>query len=77
MRVVDLHTGVAQLTDALVQLDAAWGQVRLSWNDPARHHFESEHIEPITPTVRMTLDAINRLAEVLGRVERECTDEER
>ena len=77
MKVGDLHTPAAQLTDALVQLDAAWGQVRLSWNDPARHHFEDEHIAPITPTVRMTLDAINRLAEVLGRAERECIDEDR
>ena len=77
MKMVDLHTGAAQLTDALVQLEAAWGQVRLSRNDPARHHFEAEHIEPIPPTIRMTLDAINHLAEVLGRAERECIDEHR
>ncbi len=48
-----------------------------SWNDESRRHFEAEHLAPITPTIRMTLDAVNRLAEVLGRVERECLDEDR
>jgi hypothetical protein len=49
----------------------------VTWNDKSRHHFEAEHIEEITPTVRLTLDAINRLAEVFARAERACLDEER
>jgi hypothetical protein len=77
MAVVDLYTGSARLSEALVQLEAAWGRVRVTWNDESRHHFEAEHIEEITPTVRLTLDAINRLAEVFARAERACLDEER
>jgi len=77
MKVVDMHTGAAQLTDALVQLETAWDRVQLSWNDDARRHFESEHLATISPTIRMTLDAVNRLADVLSKAERECLDEER
>jgi len=77
MAMIDLYTGAAQLTDALEQLEAAWGRVQVSWNDEARRHFEAEHLETISPTIRLTLDAVNRLADVLSRVERECLDEDR
>ncbi len=77
MMVADLHTGAAQLTDALVQLESAWGRVRPAWNDETSRHFEAEHLAPISPTIRMTLDAVNRLADVLARAERECQDEDR
>ena len=77
MKLVDLYTGAARLSDALVQLETAWARVRVSWNDEARRHFEEEHLAPITPTIRLTLDAVNRLAEVLSRAERECLDEDR
>jgi len=76
MRVVDLYTGAAQLTDSLEQLEIAWDRVQLSWKDEARRHFEAEHLSTISPTIRLTLDAINRLAEVLSRAERECQDED-
>ncbi len=77
MKIVDLHTGAARLSDALEQLEVAWQRTQLSWNDESRRHFEAEHLAPITPTIRMTLDAVSRLAEVLGRAERECLDEDR
>mgnify|MGYP002854314716 CR=1 FL=1 len=77
MRVVDLHTGAARLSDALDQLQQAWDQVTVTWNDEARRHFEAEHLAPITPTIRLTLDAVTRLAEVVARAERECLDEQR
>ena len=76
MKVVDLHTGAARLSDALDQLEADWSRVELSWKDESRQHFEAEHLAPITPTIRMTLDAVNRLADVLARAERECLDED-
>ena len=77
MKIVDLHTGAARLADALDQLEVAWQRTKVSWNDESRRHFEAEHLAPITPTIRMTLDAVSRLSEVLGRAERECLDEDR
>jgi len=71
----DVHTGAARLIDALEQLQVCWEQTTQSWNDEARHHFEEEHLEPIAPAIRQTLDAVNRLGDVLARAERDCGDD--
>ena len=74
MKRADLHTGGARLGDGLEQLQVAWQQVTRHWKDESRHHFEEEHLDPIAPTVRMTLDALTRLSDILARAERECED---
>ncbi len=75
MSLADVHTGAARLTDALEQLEVSWEQTKQSWNDEAQQRFEEEHLEPIAPAIRQTLDALNRLGDVLARVERGCGDD--
>lgn len=75
MKVADVHTGGARLTDAQEQLQVAWQAACGQWNDDTRRRFERDQLQSIGPTIRMTLDALTRLADVLARAERECQDE--
>jgi hypothetical protein len=72
MRIANLGTGAAKLTEAMKDLEAAWGEATAQWNDQAMRNFEKDHLEEIGPSVGAALDAIKRLDEVLARGQREC-----
>lgn len=72
MRVVDLRSPAANLTDAYEQLELAWGNLKDVWGDTAMQAFEDNYISEIRPRVRMTLDAVTRLAGVLDQAQRAC-----
>jgi hypothetical protein len=74
MRVADLHTGAARLHEALELLEDAWGAAKVHWDDGTSQNFQENHLDPIVPKIRATLDAVNRLAEVLARAQRECEE---
>jgi hypothetical protein len=72
MRIADLHTGAARLNKATEVLLEAWDDTKSHWDDVNSRHFEKEQLDEIIPHIKSSLDAINRLAEVLFRAEKDC-----
>jgi hypothetical protein len=75
MRICDLHTGAVRLTRAAKKLRDRWAAAKEHWDDQNRRDFEQNHLEPLTPDITLTLAAVQRLAEMLERAERECSDD--
>ena len=76
MKTWDLTTGAAKLADAIESLQVAWASAAEHWDDEASRKFKDRYLDPLQPKTRRTLDAVHRLAEVLGRAERECSERE-
>ncbi|MFY8221262.1 MAG: hypothetical protein ACOVJ6_05055 [Pirellulales bacterium] len=74
MRHFDLSSGAAKMALALKQLDIKWESAKESWNDSTSKAFHKEHIDPLMPDVKQTLEAVGRLAEVLARAARDVSD---
>jgi len=72
-RIIELRSCAARLREALDQLDVAWSHTTEKWNDAACHRFEQEHLQPIGPQLRATLDAINHIDQILQHADRECS----
>jgi hypothetical protein len=70
----DLSSGASKLALALKQLHVKWEAARETWDDGTSRAFHKEHIEPLAPKVKETLEAIGRLAEVLARATRDVSD---
>jgi hypothetical protein len=70
----DLSSGASKMALALKQLDIKWESAKESWNDGTSKAFHKEHIEPLMPDVKQTLEAVGRLAEVLARAARDVSD---
>jgi hypothetical protein len=75
MRGFDLSSGASKLALAYKQLELKWGAASDSWHDATAKTFHKDHIEPLMPDVKQTLEAIGRLAEVLSRAARDIADE--
>lgn len=74
MRVGDLSSGASKLANALKQLGIKWDMATEGWHDVRAKAFHKDNIEPLTPSVKETLDALGRLAEVLDRAIRDVSD---
>jgi hypothetical protein len=70
----DLSSGASKMALAIKQLQLKWDAARETWDDATSRAFHKEHIEPLAPKVKETLEAIGRLAEVLARASREVSD---
>ena len=70
----DLSSGASKMALAIKQLHLKWEAARETWDDGTSRAFHKEHIEPLAPKVKETLEAIGRLAEVLARASREVSD---
>jgi len=71
MKHFDLSSGASKMALALKQLDIKWESAKETWNDGTSKAFHKEHIEPLMPDVKQTLEAVGRLAEVLARAARD------
>jgi uncharacterized protein YukE len=74
MRVCDLSSGASKLANALKQINLKWDAATETWNDGRAKAFHKENLEPLLPSVKETLDALGRLAEVLDRAARDVSD---
>ena len=74
MKICDLSSGAGQLTRAANKLRERWADTKNHWNDENSRQLEEHHLQPLVPQIQMTLAALQRLAEVLERAERECED---
>ncbi|MEI7782299.1 MAG: hypothetical protein WCJ18_10285 [Planctomycetota bacterium] len=74
MKHFDLSSGASKMALALKQLDIKWESAKETWNDGTSKAFHKEHIEPLMPDVKQTLEAVGRLAEVLARAARDVSE---
>ena len=68
----DFLTALANLRDALEDYELAWKNTREEWNDSSSANFEEWHVRPIRPKVMAAVDAVQRLADVMQRAQRDC-----
>jgi hypothetical protein len=73
MIVGDLVTGAAKLSGSLKNLSLHWDETKEQWQDVACRRFEEDHLAPLEPKIRLTLDAVARLADALERAQRDCS----
>jgi hypothetical protein len=45
-----------------------------TWNDSVRRRFEERHLAPLDPATDAALLGMQKLAEVLDQVRRDCSD---
>jgi X-X-X-Leu-X-X-Gly heptad repeat protein len=74
MRVGDLSSGASKLANALKQLNIKWEIASEGWHDVRAKAFHKDAIEPLTPSIKETLDSLGRLAEVLDRAIRDVSN---
>ena len=75
MRGFDLSSGASKLALAYKQLEIKWGAASDSWHDATAKTFHKDHIEPLMPDVKQTLESVGRLAETLARAIRDVSDD--
>ncbi len=70
MPLADLATPGAKIHAALEDLQLVWSDLEEVWNDANRRKFEEEQLLPLALTIRLSLDAVGRMDEVLHEAER-------
>jgi hypothetical protein len=64
MRTTDLATSAANIRDALDDLLIAWQEASELWNDNVSRQFCENHLEPLGPVLKITLDSIARMSQI-------------
>jgi hypothetical protein len=72
MRRSDLFTPAGRIRHALEDLEAAWQHSADEWDDPVSHRFAEHQLEPMIPKIKMALDAISRMHQLLTEAQRDC-----
>lgn len=70
---MSLYDGKAKLAYAAERLALRWSEAQEKWNDPVSREFEKQHLATLEPHLRTAQSAIDRLAELMQRVERDCS----
>lgn len=74
MRASDLYTSGAHIRDAFDDLHTAWLETAELWNDGVSRNFCETHLEPGGPVVKLSLDAMSRMSQMVDQMYRECED---
>jgi len=72
MKKCDLATPAARIYHAMENLEGAWQQSADDWDDPVSRRFAERQFEPMVPKLKIALDAINRMHQLLTEVQRDC-----
>ena len=73
MRHADFVPPSARLEDALKRLEHTWQNTKEHWSDSVSQTVEDEYLVPLHSQVTLLLDAVNRVSEVMGHAERQCS----
>ena len=71
-KIADMRSPATQLRDALEVLGLRWNDTREFWNDANSQSVEENFLKPLASELSTTMSAVERLAEVLARAQREC-----
>jgi hypothetical protein len=66
--------GSNRLKFAVKALQEHWRMTEATWSDSVRRRFEERYILPIDSAADAALIGMHKLAEVLDKVRRDCTD---
>jgi hypothetical protein len=72
VQIGDVHTGAAKLRLSSESLETTWSEAHEQWRDSASRSFEETYLEVLRPQIKSTLEAMNRLANVLTQARHEC-----
>jgi hypothetical protein len=72
MRPFDLSTSAAHIRDAFDKLLIAWEEANAEWHDEVSRKFCELHLEPLGPELKLSVDAIGRMSQVVGGMHRDC-----
>lgn len=75
MRRWDLHSGASKLDLAFESLRLADAEATHHWDDNTHREFQEKYLEPLQPRLKKAVEAIQHLAEVLAKAQRECDDD--
>lgn len=67
MKSGDLSLGSARLNDALKKVKVQWELTRTQWRDEVARKFEEEHLTLLEHHLVKAVEAMNRLAQVVGQ----------
>lgn len=67
-------SGSNKLHYAMKSLLEHWEETGTQWRDQVRQEFEEEHVEPLESQVTNTMRAMSKLADVLSKVRRDCSE---
>jgi hypothetical protein len=70
----NVMAGTSRLKYAIRTLQERWRVTEPTWNDSVRQKFEERYIQPLDPAVAAALIGMQKLAEVLDKVRRDCSD---
>jgi hypothetical protein len=66
--------GGNRLKHALKVLQEHWLLVDPTWNDAVRNRFEERYLRPLNPATDAAMVGMHKLADLLDRLRRDCTD---
>lgn len=66
--------GAAQLKQTIRALNDRWMLTEATWSDSVRRRFEERHLAPLSPAVESAVIGLQKLADVLDQVRRDCSD---
>ncbi len=72
MRTWDLDTSAARLRKATENLQLAWEITNEHWHDEVSQKFCEQHLEPIGPAMKLSLDAVGRMQQMLRQIQNDC-----
>ncbi|MEM8947284.1 MAG: hypothetical protein AAGD11_19075 [Planctomycetota bacterium] len=70
----DLHTSAARIRKATEDLQIAWQETSEAWSDDVSRKFCEQHLEPIGPAVKISLDAVSRMQQLMNQIRQDCDD---
>ncbi|WP_337173055.1 hypothetical protein [Paludisphaera sp.] len=66
--------GATRLKQTIRVLNDHWLVTEEAWGDAVRRRFEDAHLAPLAPAVDSAVAGMQKLAEVLDQVRRDCSD---
>jgi hypothetical protein len=66
--------GSTRVTQSMKALRDQWLLAESTWSDLPRRRFEERYLAPLDPAVDAAVNGLQKLAEVLDQVRRDCSD---
>ena len=66
--------GSTRLSQTIRVLRDHWLVTEATWTDSVRQRFEERSLDPLDPAVDAAVNGMQKLAEVLDQVRRDCSD---
>jgi hypothetical protein len=66
--------GSNRMKQAIKALREHWLNTEATWNDSVRQRFEDRYLEPLDPAVDAAQIGMQKLAELLDKIRRDCSD---